>query len=348
VDRTEVEVGVLQIYSASKERPTVTLSLSKDKLLEMYKKMVTIRTFERKVNELFTSGILVGDLHLCIGQEAVSVGVCSNLRNTDTINVSHRGHGHCIAKGVDLNRMMAEFFGKRNGICKGKGGSMHIADMSVGMLGASGIVGAGIPHAVGAALAFKMRKTDQVAVAFFGDGATNQGVFHESVNLAAIWNLPVVFVCENNQYAESTPVSAAMLVKNVADRAVAYGIPGVVVDGMDVITVYEAANDVVKRAREGKGPTLLECKTYRYEGHEIGDPWETYRSKEEVENWKKRDPIANLRQKLIDDKLAIPEEMEALEKDVVGLIDSAVEFAKESPSPEPKEAFEDVFVSPYY
>jgi pyruvate dehydrogenase E1 component alpha subunit len=326
----------------------MTLSLPKDKLLEMYREMVTIRVFERKVSDLFTSGVIVGDLHLSIGEEAVSVGVCSSLRKTDTINVTHRGHAHCIAKGVDLNRMMAEFFAKRTGICKGKGGSMHIADLSVGMLGASGIVGGGIPHAVGAGLAFKMKRTEQVAVAFFGDGATNQGVFHESLNLAAIWELPVVFVCENNQFAESTPVSAAMLVKNVADRAAAYGIPGVMADGMDVVSVYEKANYAIKRAREGKGPTLLECKTYRFEGHEIGDPWETYRTKDAVENWKKSDPIANLRQKLIVDKLAVTQELDDLERDVVRVIESAVDFAKESPSPEPKEAFEDVFVSPYY
>jgi pyruvate dehydrogenase E1 component alpha subunit len=324
------------------------VSLPKEKLLEMYRKMCAIRVFETKVNALFTNGTLVGDLHLSIGEEATAVGVCSVLRDTDTINTTHRGHGHCIAKNVDVNRMMAEFFAKRNGICKGKGGSMHIADLSVGMLGASGIVGGGIPHAVGAALAFRMKGTDQVAVAFFGDGATNQGTFHESINLAAIWNLPVVFVCENNQYAESTPVSAVMLVKNIADRAAAYGIPGVIVDGMDVLAVHEAADNAVRRAREGKGPTLLECKTYRYEGHEIGDPWETYRSKEEVENWKKRDPIKNLRQKLIDDKLATSEELDKIEKSVEGLIDAAIEFGKHSPSPEPKEAFEDVFVSPHY
>jgi pyruvate dehydrogenase E1 component alpha subunit len=324
------------------------MPLSRDKLLDMYRKMYTIRIFETKVNALFTSGVIVGDLHLSIGQEATAVGVCSALRDTDTINVTHRGHGYCIAKGVDVKRMMAEFFAKRNGICKGKGGSMHIADLSVGMLGASGIVGGGIPHAVGAALAFKMRKTDQVAVASFGDGASNQGTFHESINLAAIWNLPVVFVCENNQYAESTPVSAVMLVKNVADRAVAYGIPGVVVDGMDVLAVLDATKQAVERARRGLGPTLIECKTYRFEGHEIGDPWETYRSREDLEAWKKRDPITNFRQKLITDRLATNEEIDNLEKESLALIDSAVEFAKQSPSPEPKEAFEDVFVSPYY
>jgi pyruvate dehydrogenase E1 component alpha subunit len=327
---------------------TGKLLLPKEKLLDMYKRMCMIRIFETKVNSLFTNGILVGDLHLSIGEEATAVGVCSVLRETDTINTTHRGHGHCIAKGVNVNRMMAEFFAKRDGICKGKGGSMHIADFSVGMLGASGIVGGGIPHAVGAALAFKMKGTDRVAVAFFGDGATNQGAFHESINLAAIWRLPVVFVCENNQFAESTPVSAVMLVKNVADRATAYGIPGVVVDGMDVLAVYEAADDAVKRAREGKGPTLLELKTYRYEGHEIGDPWELYRSKEDVENWKKKDPIATLRQKLINDKVATGEELDDLEKKVVQLVDAAIEFGKQSPSPEPREAFEDIFVSPYY
>ena len=325
-----------------------TLPLSSDRLLEMYRQMVTIRTFERKVNELFKNGTLVGDLHLSIGEEAVSVGVCSNLRKVDTINVTHRGHGHCIAKGVDLNRMMAEFFAKRNGICKGKGGSMHIADLSVGMLGASGIVGGGIPHAVGAALAFKMKKTDQVAVAFFGDGASNQGAFHESVNLAAIWSLPVVFVCENNQFAEATRVSTVVLVKNIADRAAAYGIPGMVVDGMNVLSVYKGAKEAVERAREGKGPTLLECKTYRYEGHEIGDPWELYRSKTEVETWEGKDPIDTLRRTMIDGKLASELQFDAVNRDVANLIDSAVEFAKASPSPEPREAFEDVFVSPYY
>lgn len=319
-----------------------------ERLLEMYRRMCMIRIFETKVNSLFTNGTLVGDLHLSIGEEATAVGVCSALRDTDTINTTHRGHGHCIAKGVDVNRMMAEFFAKRDGICKGKGGSMHIADLSVGMLGASGIVGGGIAHAVGAALAFKMQGKDRVAVAFFGDGATNQGAFHESINLAAIWHLPVVFVCENNQFAESTPVSAVMLVKNVADRAIAYGIPGVVVDGMDVLTVYEAADEAVKRAREGKGPTLLELKTYRYEGHEIGDPWELYRSKEDVENWKKKDPIATLRRKLINDKVATAEELDGVEKNVVEVVDASIEYGKQSPSPEPKEAFEDVFVSPYY
>jgi pyruvate dehydrogenase E1 component alpha subunit len=310
--------------------------------------MFTIRTFECKIRDLFTNGVIVGDLHLSSGQEAVAVGVCSNLRNIDTINTTHRGHGHCIAKGADVKRMMAEFFAKRTGLCKGKGGSMHLADLSVGMLGASAIVGGGIPTAVGAALSFKMRKTDQVAVAFFGDGATNQGTFHESVNLAAIWDLPVVFVCENNQYAESTPVSYAIRVKNIADRAAAYGIPGVLVNGMDILAVYEATNQAVKRARKGEGPTLLDCKTYRYEGHEVGDPWDLYRSKEEVEEWRQKDPIPTFERKLIDGKTATQKEIDAIQKEVLGLIDTAVEYARESPSPELKEAFEDVFVSPYY
>lgn len=225
---------------------------------------------------------------------------------------------------------------------------MHLADLSVGMLGASGIVGGGIPTAVGAALSFKMRKTDQVAVVFFGDGATNQGTFHESVNLAAIWDLPVVFVCENNQYAESTHVSSAMRVKNIADRAIAYGIPGIIVNGMDILAVYEAANQAVKRARAGQGPTLLECKTYRYEGHEVGDPWDLYRSKQEVEEWKQKDPIATFGRKLVADKTATQQELDAVEKEAVEGIDAAVEFAKESPSPELKEAFEDIFVTPGY
>ena len=317
-------------------------------MIEMYKKMVTIRNFEYKVSELFLNGTIGGDLHLSVGEEACSVGVCSALRKDDTINVTHRGHGECLAKGADVRNMMAEFFGKKTGICKGKGGSMHLADFKVGMLGASGIVGGGIPQSVGAALAMKLRGTDQVAVSFFGDGASNQGTFHEALNLAAVWHLPVIFVCENNLYAESTHVSKVMLVKNVADRAVAYGMPGVIVDGMDVLAAYDKMSDIVAETRKGKGPTLLECKTYRFEGHEVGDPQETYRSKEEVDEWKKKCPIKMMRKYLIDNKILKEAEVDKIDKECAELIEEAVKFAKESPLPEPKEAFEDVFVSPYY
>ena len=324
------------------------MALSKTQLIEMYRKMVTIRAFEYKIKDLFSKGTIVGDLHLSIGQEAVAVGVCAGLQKDDYVLSTHRGHGHCIAKGADVKRMMAEFFGRKTGICKGKGGSMHLADFSVGMLGASGIVGGGIPQAVGAGLSIKLRGTDQVAVSFFGDGASNQGTFHESLNLAAIWKLPVIFVCENNQYAESTPVSKVMLVKNIADRATAYGVTGVVVDGMDAAAVYEAVMEAVRRARKGKGPTLIECKTYRFEGHEEGDPWTKYRSKEEVEEWKKRCPIEAFRAKLIKTKILTEEEAKKIDQETKMLIEEAVKFGEESPWPKPQEALEDVFVSPYY
>jgi len=322
--------------------------LSETQLVDMYRDMLKIRFFEYKVKDLFGKGVIVGALHLSIGQEAVPVGVCRALKKGDYIVSNHRGHGHCIAMGVDIKRMMAELFGRKTGVCKGKGGSMHLADFSVGMLGASAIVGAGMPLAVGAGLSAKMRKTDQVAVAFFGDGASNQGTFHESVNLAAIWSLPVLFVCENNQYAESTPVSEVMLVKNVADRAVAYGIPSMIVDGMDVIAVYEATEKAVKRAREGKGPTLIECKTYRYLGHEEGDPWTTYRSEEEVEEWKRKDSIRRLRTYLIERGILTEDGANKIEEEVKKMVEEAVKYAEESPWPEPEEALKDVFVSPYY
>lgn len=280
-------------------------------------------------------------------EEAVAVGVCANLRRDDYVVGTHRGHGHCIAKGADPKRMMAELFGKSTGVCRGKGGSLHVADTSVGMLGASGIVGGGIPLATGAGLSIKYRGTDQVAASFFGDGASNQGTFHESLNLASIWDLPVIYVCENNQYAESTPVSKAMRVKNVADRAVAYDMPGAIVDGMDVIAVYKAAKEAVERARQGKGPTLIECKTYRYEGHEMGDPHNLYRSKEEIEEWKRRDAIQGLKRALVIDRIATEKEIETIEQEVKKLIEDAIKFADESPEPDPEDALRGVFVSSY-
>jgi len=324
------------------------MGLSNTQLIDIYRKMLTIRVFESEVKDLFAKGKIVGALHLSIGQEAVPVGVCTALRKGDYIVSNHRGHGHCIAMGVDVKHMMAELFGKEPGICKGKGGSMHLADFSVGILGASAIVGANMPLAVGAGLSIKLRKTDQVSVAFFGDGASNQGTFHESINLAAIWDLPVLFVCENNQYAESTPFLKVMRVQNVADRAVAYGVPGVTVDGMDVMAVYEATLKACERARSGKGPTLLECKTYRYMGHEEGDPWITYRSEEEVEQWKKKDSIQSFRRHLIEKKVLTDGKANVIEEEVKKLITGAIKFAEESPWPKPEEALKDVFVSSYY
>lgn len=322
--------------------------LNKEKLIDIYTKMLTIRTFEYKVKDLFAQGKIVGALHLSIGEEAVPVGVCSALKKGDYVLSNHRGHGHCIALGVNVKGMMAELFGRETGVCKGKGGSMHLADFSVGMLGASAIVGGGLPLAVGAGLSIKMRKTNQVAVVFFGDGASNQGTFHESMNLAAIWRLPVLFVCENNQYAESTPTAKVMLVKNVADRAVAYGVQGRVVDGMDVLAVHEATEEAAASARAGQGPVLLECKTYRYLGHEEGDPWTTYRSESEVAEWKKKDAIQKFRKDLIEKGFLTENEACTAEGDVQKLIEAAVKFADESPWPRPEEALKDVFVSPYY
>ena len=323
------------------------MNIPREKLIEMYKRMELIRHFEYTVNELYGKGKIFGALHLYAGEEAVAVGVCANLRLDDYAISTHRGHGHLIAKGADVKKVMAELFGRSTGVCKGKGGSMHLADVSVGMLGASGIVGGGIPLAAGAGLSIKYRGTNQVAVGFFGDGASNQGVFHESLNLASIWDLPVVYVCENNQYAESTPVTAVMRVKNVADRAVAYGILGKVVDGMDVTAVYQATKEAVENARQGKGPTLLECKTYRFEGHEMGDPHDLYRSKEEVEEWKKKCPIRRLRRMLVSSGDLTEKQAQDIEQEVRKQIEEAIQFADESPYPDPEEAVRGVFVSPY-
>lgn len=329
-------------------------TLPREKLLDMYRKMVLIRAHEEKVRELFAAGKIPGFVHLYVGEEAVAVGVISNLRDDDYITSTHRGHGHCIAKGVDVKAMMAELFGKKTGSCKGKGGSMHIADFEKGMLGANGIVGAGAPLAIGAALSAKIRGTDQVVVAFMGDGAANQGAVMESFNLAAIWKLPVIFVIEDNMYAISmrslTPsdlqprVSAA---RSYAERAMGFGIPAVTVDGQDVLAVYEAAKEAVERARRGEGPTLLHCKTYRYYGHFEGDPL-VYRSKAEEEEWRKRDPIVLFRRKLLEMGAATAEELDRIEREAAKLIEEAVRFAEESPYPEPEEAFRDVFVAPYY
>ena len=324
------------------------MALSKDDMVALYRKMLTIRIFESRVKDLFAQGKIVGAVHLSIGEEAVPAGVCSALRKGDYVLSNHRGHGHCIAMGVDIKRMMAELFGRETGVCRGKGGSMHLADFGVGMLGASAIVGGGLPLAVGAGLSSKMQKTGQVTVVFFGDGASNQGTFHESLNLAAIWHLPVLFVCENNQYAESTPITKVMLAKNVSDRAAAYCIPGRVVDGMDVIAVHEAVKEAACKARGGEGPSLLEFKTYRYLGHEEGDPWSTYRSEAEVEEWKKKDAISRLRRTLIEKKICTESGAAEIEAEVKKLVEDAVEFADQSPWPKPEEALKDVFASSYY
>jgi acetoin:2,6-dichlorophenolindophenol oxidoreductase subunit alpha len=316
-------------------------------MIDLLKRMLLIRSMESTLRDLFTAGEIVGTLHLGIGQEAVQVGVCSNLRKDDYITATHRGHGECLAKGSDINGMMSEFFGKKAGVCGGKAGDMHVADFSVGDIAATPIVGSGLPVAVGAALSAKMRGTDQVAVPFFGDGANNQGTFHESLNLASIWKLPVVFVCENNMYAESTRITDTTPVK-IAERAASYAMPGVQVDGMDVLQVYSVAKSAVQRARSGEGPTLIEALTYRYEGHESGDPAHTYRSNEEVEAWKKRDPIANFESVLKSTGVLTDVQVADLEKDAKRQVDTALTLARQAPAGGDREAVSDVFVSGNY
>jgi len=318
------------------------MSVDKALLLQLYTKMLTIRRFEERVSELFAAGKLPGFIHLYIGEEAVATGVCANLRDDDFITSTHRGHGHLIAKGGDLKLMMAELYGRKTGYCKGKGGSMHIADVGLGILGANGIVGGGPPIATGAALSAQYRGTDQVAVCFFGDGASNQGTFHEGLNLASIWKLPVIFVCENNFYGISMSQARHMHVADIADRAAAYDIPGVVVDGNDVLAVYEAAQEAVKRARAGEGPTLIECKTYRHRGHFEGDPT-VYRSKEELETWLKKDPIRRFEAKLLEMGLLTAEESKRIDSELRARVEEAVAFAEASPYPAPAEIFDDVY-----
>lgn len=319
------------------------MNLTKSELLEIYRKMQQIRQFENRVGELYLQGNIWGAVHLYSGEEAVAVGACLPLTPEDYIASTHRGHGHCIAKGGDLNKMMAEIFGRATGFCKGKGGSMHIADVEIGILGANAIVGDGIGIAVGAALASKVTGTDKVAVAFFGDGATGTGLFHESLNLAAALNLPVVFVCENNQYAVSTHVSYSSPVENVAQRASAYNIPAVTVEGNKVLEVYEAVREAVDNARAGEGPYLVEAKTYRWEGHYKGDP-ESYRSEAEVERWREQgDPLKIFAAYLLDNDLATEDDLHQVKVQVGEQIEEAVRFADESPEPALETLFTDIY-----
>ena len=320
------------------------MPIPKKKMIEMYTTMVKIRMFETKVSELFAANKIPGVVHLYIGEEAVATGVCATLRNTDYITSTHRGHGHLLAKGGDVKRMLAEVFGKKTGYCKGKGGSMHIADIDLGILGANGIVGGGPPLATGAALSAQYKGTDGVAVCFFGDGASNQGTTHEAMNLAACWKLPVVFVNENNMYGLSSCTLNTMCVPDVADRAAAFGIPGVVVDGNDVIAVHEAAIEAVKRARKGQGPTLMECKTYRHRGHTEGDPGTAYRSKEEIEEWKKKDPIPRFEKMLLKGKVLTQKKMESIKAAIAEELEAGERFAEESPFPDTSDITTDVYV----
>ncbi|MBI4491757.1 MAG: thiamine pyrophosphate-dependent dehydrogenase E1 component subunit alpha [Chloroflexi bacterium] len=309
----------------------------------MYRHLVLIRTFEERVVSLRQSGVLQGSTHLYVGQEAVAVGVCGRLERDDYVASTHRGHGHCIAKGVDVSRMMAELYGRATGTNRGKGGSMHIADTSVGMLGATGIVGSGTPVALGAALSAKLRRTQQVAVAFFGDGAMGQGIVYECLNMAAIWQLPLIFVCENNRYAESTPVEYALSTRDLATRAGPFNVPFAIIDGQDVFAVYAAADAAVERARHGGGPTFIECKTYRYYGHFFGDDPLRYRTREEEEHYRGRDCIRRFEQAVAGQGLLAQAELERIGAEVRETVEQAVRFAEASPLPDPGEVDTDVY-----
>jgi acetoin:2,6-dichlorophenolindophenol oxidoreductase subunit alpha len=308
--------------------------MEKQLSLSLYKQMLRIRRFEEKLLELFSTRLMPGTIHQCNGQEAVAAGVCEHLNNDDYVVTTHRGHGHALAKGADMNAIMAEIFAKTTGCCKALGGSMHIADVGVGFLGGNGIVGAGIPIATGVGLSCQYKKKGAVSVAFFGDGASNEGAFHEAINLAAIWKLPVVFVCENNLYGYSTHYKRTMLIDDISDRAAGYGIPGVSVDGMDVQAVYAEAGKAIERARKGDGPTLIECKTYRYRGHSrFEDP--SYRTKEELNDWLEKDPIRSFCNYLKSEQNVSTDELVEMEDQILKEIEQAIEFADESPDPKP-------------
>lgn len=318
----------------------------KEELVHLYRVMLTIRRFEERVVIDYQSGAIPGIVHSYIGQEAVATGVCTNLRLDDRIISNHRGHGHCIAKGADLNRMMAEIYGRKTGYCKGKGGSMHIADFSIGMLGANGIVAGGLPIAAGAALAAQLEGGDKVVVLFFGDGATNEGEFHEVLNLASIWKLPLIFACENNGYGVNTPVKYATGLEHVSERATGgYGIPGVVVDGNDVVAVYEAAKKAVAGVRTGRGPVFLEFMTYRWRGHYEAPGLPDLRPVEELEAWKKKCPVAGFERILLKKGIVTKQIIEEIDTQVMQQIEDAVSYALASPLPAPEDALDDVFSS---
>jgi len=318
-------------------------------LQNMYLQMVRIRRFEEEAGRLMEEGKIPGALHLYVGQEAIASGVMQHLSASDQITSTHRGHGHLIAKGGEFDRMFAELYGRVTGYCKGKGGSMHISNMELGMLGANGIVGAGPPIAIGAAFSNKFRNTDNVTIAFFGDGASNEGSVHEAANMAALYKLPCIFICENNGYGEYTAQANHQAIVDVADRAAGYGMPGVVVDGMDVMAVYEVAGAAIQRARKGAGPTLMECKTYRYYDHVgIRGMGLTYRTDEELEKWKKRDPIRLFEERLVEMGLLTGKKISNIYSKINAEIESAIKFAEDSPFPNTSELLEDVYSTTFY
>jgi len=316
--------------------------VTNDKKRRFLRQMMLLRHFELTAQEMFLLGKVPGFCHVYVGEEATAVGVCENLRKDDYIVSTHRGHGHCLAKGAEPKFLLAELYGKKTGYCQGRGGSMHIFSKELGILGTNGIVGAGLPLSLGGAMHAKIRKTDQVSVCFFGDGASNQGTFHESINIAAIQRLPVIFVCENNLYATATRMNEATLTKSIADRAAVYCIPGVSVDGNDVLAVYAAAQEAVERARKGNGPTLLECKTYRHYGHYVGEN-SSYRPQEEVKGWLEHDPIKLFSHLLVKDEVLKKGDVEQMEAEVKAQVAEAEKFASESPFPDASEVLQHVF-----
>jgi len=327
----------------------MTEKITKSLALELYRKMVLCRKFEEKVVELVNKNEIYGTTHEYIGEEAVAVGVCSALRRDDLITSTHRGHGHIISKGGDIKYMFAELLGRVDGYNKGKGGSMHIADVNIGVLGANGIVGAGVPIAVGAALAVKIKKIGKVVVAFFGDGASNQGVVHEAMNMAAIWDLPIIFVCENNQYAVSTSVKYSLRIENISERARAYGFEGKTIDGMDVLEVYNSSKEIISKTRSENKPFLLECKTYRYSGHFTAEKILNlnYRTEDEINYYKSKCPILTFSTKIINDGICTRKELDDIGNLIINQIDEAVDFARKSKLPEPSDALNDMYAVEY-
>ena len=322
----------------------MSVQITDEVLLDMHRRMVRIRVFEETAGKMMENGKIPGALHLYVGQEAVAAGVMAHLSDQDYITSTHRGHGHLIAKGGEFKYMFAELYGKVTGYCKGKGGSMHVSDLDIGMLGANGIVGAGTTIAMGAAFSCKFKKTDKVTICFFGDGASNEGSFHEAANMAGLYKLPCVYVCENNGYGEFTPQANHQPIVDIADRAPGYGMPGVVVDGMDAVAVFEAAGEAIARARKGDGPTLLECKTYRFYDHVgVRGMGLSYRTDEEVERWRRKDPIDTFEAQLTEQGVLSPEAAQAVREEAQAEVDAGIEFAEASPYPDPATLTEDVY-----
>jgi 2-oxoisovalerate dehydrogenase E1 component len=320
--------------------------LSKEQLVKLFRQMLEIRRTEEQLARSYQAGLIMGACHTYVGEEAIATGVCAHLRPDDAVFSTHRGHGHALAKGVAIREVMAELFGRATGCSQGRGGSMHLFSPEVGMMGTSGIVGPCILQATGAGYSFKLLKTDRVGVAFFGDGASNNGAFHEGLNLASIWDLPVIFVCENNLYATEVPLASAAGNPNIAERAVAYGMPGIAVDGNDVLAVYEAAGEAVARARSGGGPTLIEGRTYRTRPHSEGMRDGGYRSQEEIDSWKARDPLKLYQERLLAEEVVNTDELEAIEVQVKGIVEEALEFSKNSPWPKPETVLDHIFSTP--